>query len=88
MDVVKRLQNHNIKPSVQRIAIMNYLIEHRTHPTVDEIYTMLDTVFPRWIIVYNVEEAKGELEYLGAVLETRYKLVSDLEEFDLYQLRQ
>jgi len=34
MDVVKRLQNHNIKPSVQRIAIMNYLIEHRTHPTV------------------------------------------------------
>lgn len=25
MDVVKRLQNHNIKPSVQRIAIMNYL---------------------------------------------------------------
>ena len=35
MDVVKRLQNHNIKPSVQRIAIMNYLIEHRTHPTVD-----------------------------------------------------
>ena len=56
--------------------------------TVDEIYTMLDTVFPRWIIVYNVEEAKGELEYLGAVLETRYKLVSDLEEFDLYQLRQ
>ena len=41
MDVVKRLQNHNIKPSVQRIAIMNYLIEHRTHPTVDEIYTAL-----------------------------------------------
>lgn len=41
MDVVKRLQNHNIKPSVQRIAIMNYLIEHRTHPTVDEIYTSL-----------------------------------------------
>ena len=30
MDVVKRLQNHNIKPSVQRIAIMTYLMEHRT----------------------------------------------------------
>lgn len=55
--------------------------------TVDEIYTMLDTVFPRWIVVYNVEEVKGELEYLGAVLETRYTLVSDLEEFDLYRLR-
>ena len=46
MDVVKRLQNHNIKPSVQRIAIMNYLIEHRTHPTVDEIYTALSPSIP------------------------------------------
>ena len=39
--VVERLQGHNIKPSVQRIAIMKYLMEHRTHPTVDEIYTAL-----------------------------------------------
>ena len=31
--VVERLQGHNIKPSVQRIAIMKYLMEHRTHPT-------------------------------------------------------
>lgn len=54
--------------------------------TADEIYTMLDTVFPRWIVVYSVEEAKGELEYLGSVLETRYELVSDLDEFDLYRL--
>ena len=46
MDVLKRLQNHNIKPSVQRIAIMNYLIEHRTHPTVDEIYTALSPSIP------------------------------------------
>ena len=46
MDVVKRLQNHNIKPSVQRIAIMTYLMEHRTHPTVDEIYTALAPSIP------------------------------------------
>ena len=26
--VVERLQGHNIKPSVQRIAIMKYLMEH------------------------------------------------------------
>ena len=36
----------SIKPSVQRIAIMNYLIEHRTHPTVDEIYTALSPSIP------------------------------------------
>ncbi|MCD7973103.1 MAG: transcriptional repressor [Candidatus Azobacteroides sp.] len=35
------LVNHNIKPSVQRVAIMQYLVEHRTHPTIDEIYSEL-----------------------------------------------
>ena len=34
------------KRQVQRIAIMNYLIEHRTHPTVDEIYTALSPSIP------------------------------------------
>ena len=39
--MIERLQKHNIKPSMQRIAIMQYLMDHRTHPTVDEIYTTL-----------------------------------------------
>ena len=44
MDVIKRLQNHNINPSVQRIAIMNYLMEHCTHQTltIDERNTCYD----------------------------------------------
>lgn len=46
MDAIKRLQNHNIKPSVQRIAIMSYLMEHHTHPTVDEIYMALFPSIP------------------------------------------
>lgn len=48
MDAVKRLQEHHIKPSVQRIAIMRYLMamEHRTHPTIDEIYTALAPSMP------------------------------------------
>lgn len=46
MDAVKRLQQHNIKLSVQRIAIMNYLMGNKTHPTVDEIYTELSTSIP------------------------------------------
>ena len=29
--VVERLQGHNIKPSVQRIAIMKYLMEHASN---------------------------------------------------------
>ncbi|MDR0756235.1 MAG: transcriptional repressor [Tannerella sp.] len=32
---------HGIKPSVHRIGIMEYLLSHRTHPTVDEVYSDL-----------------------------------------------
>ena len=46
MDVLERLQSHHIKPSVQRIAIMDYLMKHRTHPTVDEIYIALSPSMP------------------------------------------
>ena len=40
------LQAHGIKPSLQRMAVMTYLIEHRTHPTADEIYTALHSSIP------------------------------------------
>lgn len=32
---------HDIKPSVQRLAVMGYLSAHHTHPTADEIYNAL-----------------------------------------------
>ena len=35
------LLSFNIKPSVQRLAIMDYLLTHRTHPSVEEIYLAL-----------------------------------------------
>lgn len=38
MNAQDRLIEHGIKPSVQRIAIMQYLLDHKTHPTVDEIF--------------------------------------------------
>ena len=41
MKPYNRLLEYNIKPSMQRIAIMEYLMEHRTHPSADEIYTAL-----------------------------------------------
>jgi len=60
--VVERLQEHNIKPSVQRIAIMKYLMEHRTHPTVDEIYTSLSPTIPTLskTTVYNTLKILSE----------------------------
>lgn len=40
------ITNAGIKPSVQRIAIMDYMLTHHTHPTVDEIYRALNKDFP------------------------------------------
>ena len=36
-----RLVERGIRPSVQRLAIMDYLINHPTHPTIDEVYQSL-----------------------------------------------
>lgn len=40
------LLSYGIHPSVQRIAIMNYLLTHHTHPTVDEVYVALNKEIP------------------------------------------
>lgn len=37
-EVVVRLLEHGIRPSAQRISIMEYMLTHHTHPTVDAIY--------------------------------------------------
>jgi Fur family peroxide stress response transcriptional regulator len=46
MDTFEYLLQHDIKPSVQRLAIMNYLDTHRTHPTADEIFNALAPSIP------------------------------------------
>lgn len=43
---LKCLTDHGVKPSLQRIAVMEYLMEHRTHPTVEEIYQALHPQIP------------------------------------------
>jgi len=40
-EVHKHLINHDIKPSMQRVVIMQYLMDHRTHPTIDQIFNDL-----------------------------------------------
>ena len=44
--VIETLSNHNIKPSLQRIAVYSYLIEKKNHPTVDMIYSDLHPSMP------------------------------------------
>ena len=45
-NVLNYLFHHGIKPSIQRMAVMSYLMEHRTHPTADEIYNALHMSMP------------------------------------------
>lgn len=59
---------HDIKPSIQRIAVMEYLMEHRTHPTADEIYCALHPIIPTLskTTVYNTLKLLSEK---GAILQ-------------------
>jgi Fur family ferric uptake transcriptional regulator/Fur family peroxide stress response transcriptional regulator len=45
-NAITRLQEFNIKPSLQRIAVMNYLLENYTHPTADAIFNSLYPSIP------------------------------------------
>ena len=40
------LSGYGIRPSVQRIAIMRYLLKNLTHPTVEEVYESLRKHIP------------------------------------------
>ncbi|HIX27897.1 MAG TPA: transcriptional repressor [Candidatus Barnesiella excrementigallinarum] len=41
-----RLRRYNIKPSVQRMAVLDYLMTHHTHPTADTIFNALYSSIP------------------------------------------
>lgn len=40
------LVQYAIKPSVQRTAVMDFLMKNRIHPTIDEIYLALSPTMP------------------------------------------
>ncbi|WP_370519673.1 Fur family transcriptional regulator [Paludibacter sp. 221] len=46
MQAQQHLLKYSIKPSVQRIAVMNFLLNNKIHPTVDEIYISLSPSIP------------------------------------------
>lgn len=63
------LQSHGIKPSVQRLAVMGYLMAHHTHPSVEEIHSALVATLPTLskATVYNTLSllvAKGAVSKL------------------------
>ena len=64
------LQSHGIKPSLQRIAIVEYMMKNRIHPTADEIYNALYIKVPTLskTTVYNTLKlfaGQGAVQVLG-----------------------
>ncbi len=54
-DYTKILREKSISPSIQRIKILEFLDNNRTHPTVDEIFTSLIPEIPTLskMTIYN-----------------------------------
>lgn len=64
------LRQYSIKPSVQRSAVMNFLLKNRIHPTIDEIFTALNPIMPTLskTTVYNTLDLfveKGAVQKLS-----------------------
>lgn len=68
-----RLIKYGIRPSVQRIAIMQYLLDHKTHPTAEEVFCALQPSMPTLskTTVYNT---------LKLFVENKVALMIDIEE--------
>ncbi len=45
-EAYNRLAECGIRPSVQRLAIMDYLLNHPVHPTIDDVYNGLCKQIP------------------------------------------
>ena len=63
----KHLEQCGIKPSLQRMAVMEYLMTHCTHPTADMIFSDLSSSIPTLskTTVYNTVKLLAEQ---GAIL--------------------
>ena len=59
-----RLTENGIKPSVQRMAIMEFLMENFTHPTIEDIYQALHPIMPTLskTTVYNTMRLFAEYQ--------------------------
>ena len=82
--IYNHLESHNINPSVQRLAIMKYMFEHhKTHPTVEDIYTALLPSIPTLskATVYNTlklfVEKKAVISLLIDDRNVRYDINAD-----------
>ena len=75
------LQEHGVKPSYQRTRIYEYLLNHMTHPTVDEIYQALADQIPTLskTTVYNTLKAFMDVQLVRMVNIEEYEARFDVD---------
>ena len=77
-EIAEKLASRQIKPSFHRIKVLEYLINHRNHPTVEQIFTSLKSEVPTLskATVYNTLNAFVEAHLVRVITiedhETRY----------------
>ena len=79
---VNQLKEKNLKVTPQRLEILKYLDEHRTHPTVDEIYKKLKKNNPSLskTTVYNSVEVLDENGLIQSITITGNEVRYDFEQ--------
>lgn len=81
--LVQKLNFHNVRPSVQRVRILEYLQTHLTHPTADQVYCDLLQELPGLskATVYNTLRLFVQSQLVREVsiedAEMRYDIVTE-----------
>ncbi|MCX7716622.1 MAG: transcriptional repressor [Endomicrobia bacterium] len=80
MKIKEILTSIGLKPTIQRIKIYNYLITHKTHPDVENIYKELKKEIPT-ISKTTIYNTLKEFVQKGLIIEipTEYKLCFDAD---------
>jgi len=83
-DLSNTLKNKNIRPSIQRIKIFEYLIKNLCHPTVDQIFKDLQSEIPTIskTTIYNTLDLFLEAGLVQVLTieenETRYDIITEI----------
>ncbi|WP_353095374.1 Fur family transcriptional regulator [Tissierella praeacuta] len=82
-ELTNELKNKKIRLSHQRLKVLEYLINHRTHPTVDQIYTDLQKEVPTLskTTIYNTLNTLIDADLVKVITiednETRYDIATN-----------
>ncbi|MGI6050676.1 MAG: Fur family transcriptional regulator [Acetivibrionales bacterium] len=82
-DIERKLKDKNINLSFQRVKILEYLENNRSHPTVDQIYSALHEEIPTLskTTIYNTLKKLIEEDLVRVITieenETRYDIITE-----------